>query len=161
MGAAERVLTVKYANIDLVQVTLERRFWENVERLAENLGATPVPSAATMPLTQLDSTMQSPAVFANSCLDRLLNAAESFVGCAVVWNRLQPWKLKHAWQCLHASVGRTEPSTTVRMHTTAIFLGEWMGRLPLLALGQGSPTSSTSRAKSSTKLVNSLGHAKS
>jgi len=39
---AERVLTVKkYANTDFVQVTLERQFWEDVERLAENLGATP------------------------------------------------------------------------------------------------------------------------
>jgi hypothetical protein len=39
---AEKVLTVKrYANTDFVQVMLERRFWEDVERLTENLGATP------------------------------------------------------------------------------------------------------------------------
>jgi len=39
---AERVLTVKkYANTDFVQVMLEKRFYEGVERLAENLGATP------------------------------------------------------------------------------------------------------------------------
>jgi hypothetical protein len=37
---AEKVLTVKrYANTDFVQVMLEKRFYEDVERLAENLGA--------------------------------------------------------------------------------------------------------------------------
>ena len=39
---AERVLTVKkYANTDFVQVMLERRFYEDFERLAEKVGATP------------------------------------------------------------------------------------------------------------------------
>lgn len=38
----ERVLTVKkYANVNFVQVMLEKRFYANVERIAENLGATP------------------------------------------------------------------------------------------------------------------------
>ncbi|MEM3551406.1 MAG: ParB/RepB/Spo0J family partition protein [Candidatus Bathyarchaeia archaeon] len=38
---ADRILTVKkYANTDFVQVMLEKRFYEDVERLAENLGAT-------------------------------------------------------------------------------------------------------------------------
>jgi hypothetical protein len=39
---SERVLTVKkYANTNFVQVLLEKRFYANVERLAENLGTTP------------------------------------------------------------------------------------------------------------------------
>jgi predicted DNA-binding ribbon-helix-helix protein len=38
----ERVLTVKkYANVNFVQVMLEKRFYANVERIAENLGTTP------------------------------------------------------------------------------------------------------------------------
>ena len=38
----ERVLTVKkYANVNFVQVMLEKRFYANVERLAENLGTAP------------------------------------------------------------------------------------------------------------------------
>jgi hypothetical protein len=39
---AERVLTVKkYANTDFVNVVLQRRFYANVEKLAENFGTTP------------------------------------------------------------------------------------------------------------------------
>jgi hypothetical protein len=39
---AERVLTVKkYANTDFVNLVLQRRFYANVEKLAENLGTTP------------------------------------------------------------------------------------------------------------------------
>jgi hypothetical protein len=39
---AERVLTVKkYANTDFVNVVLQRRFYANVENLAENFGTTP------------------------------------------------------------------------------------------------------------------------
>lgn len=39
---AERVLVVKkYANVNFVHVVLERRFYENIEKLAENLGTTP------------------------------------------------------------------------------------------------------------------------
>lgn len=39
---AERVLTVKkHANVDFVNVVLERRFYANFERLAENFGTTP------------------------------------------------------------------------------------------------------------------------
>lgn len=39
---AERVLTVKkYANVDFVHVVLEKRFYEDVEKLAENLGTPP------------------------------------------------------------------------------------------------------------------------
>lgn len=39
---AERVLKVKkYANTDFVQVVLERRFYANFEKLAENFGTTP------------------------------------------------------------------------------------------------------------------------
>lgn len=38
----EKVLTVKkYANVNFVQVMLEKRFYANVERIAENLGTTP------------------------------------------------------------------------------------------------------------------------
>jgi predicted DNA-binding ribbon-helix-helix protein len=38
----ERVLTVKkYANVNFVQVMLEKRFYANIERIAENLGTTP------------------------------------------------------------------------------------------------------------------------
>ncbi|MGB9959395.1 MAG: hypothetical protein ACPLKQ_02600 [Candidatus Bathyarchaeales archaeon] len=39
---AERVLTVKkYANTDFVQVMMDKRFYEDVERLAEKVGVTP------------------------------------------------------------------------------------------------------------------------
>jgi hypothetical protein len=39
---AERVLTVKkYANTDFVNLVLQRRFYANVEKLAENLGTAP------------------------------------------------------------------------------------------------------------------------
>ena len=39
---AERVLTVKkHANTDFVNVVLQRRFYANVEKLAENFGTTP------------------------------------------------------------------------------------------------------------------------
>lgn len=40
--SAERVLTVKkYANVNFVQVMLDKRFYANIERVAENLGLTP------------------------------------------------------------------------------------------------------------------------
>jgi hypothetical protein len=39
---AERVLIVKkYANTDFVNVVLQRRFYANVEKLAENFGTAP------------------------------------------------------------------------------------------------------------------------
>jgi hypothetical protein len=38
----ERVLTVKkYSNVDFVQIMLDKRFYTNIEKLAENLGAPP------------------------------------------------------------------------------------------------------------------------
>lgn len=40
--STERVLTVKkYANVDFVQVMLDKRFYANLERVAENLGIAP------------------------------------------------------------------------------------------------------------------------